>query len=104
MILVSEPQLHQMLYLVQNSQQGVHFLFTPHEIRDSFSDRYSVPMDHHVLEKVLEQWMSQPTLGHKRVYLESLDPLMFAQMVRAYFSLVSNSSTSDNKPPSEVMQ
>lgn len=104
MILVSEPQMHQMLYLVHQSQQGLHVLFSVPEIRESFSDRYSVPMDPQSLEAILERWLGQPTLTHKRQYLETLDPLTFAHMVRAYFSLVANSELPDQTPLKEVLQ
>lgn len=97
MIYVSQDQLKQVEYLIQQSAQGNHVLFDPDTVRRIFAkddvtlgcgrvdetDAYSV--EHHI-----ERLIEQPTLGEKRAYLDRLDPDTFERVVRTYFNIVEN--------------
>lgn len=94
MIYVSQDQLEQVEYLINQSKQGNHILFDVDALRTVFShaplpeelsedEAYAV--EHHI-----ERLILQPTLAEKRAYLEQLDKLTFRKVVKTYFNIVEN--------------
>lgn len=99
MIHVSKDQLQHVEYLIDQSIQGNHVLFTADDLRKVFSrtgatiipqapslseeDAYAV--EHHIERLILE-----PDLEKKRAFLDQLDPQTFALVVRTYFNIVEN--------------
>lgn len=91
MIYVSEDQLTQVEYLIQQSLEGNHVLFNPSDLKTSlsescgFSEEEAFEVEHH-----LERIILQPTLVQKRAYMERLDSGTFHKVVRTYFNIVEN--------------
>ena len=94
-IQVSQEQLDQVEYLLQQSAQGHHILFDPVHVREiltrnpaggSVSDEESYGVEHHI-----ERLIEQPSLERKRAYLEGLDAETYELVVRTYFNIVENS-------------
>ena len=91
MIYVSQAQLDQVQYLIEQSALGNHILFDHETIRNVFansshlSEEESYQVEHHI-EKLIEL----PTLAHKKAYLEKLDQTTYHRVVRTYFNIVEN--------------
>lgn len=94
MIYVSEDQLAQVEYLIDQSMQGNHVLFDPTTVRKVFlekhfgediSDEEAYEVEHHIERIILE-----PTLSKKRAYLEKLESETHDLVVRTYFNIVEN--------------
>jgi hypothetical protein len=95
MIYVSEEQLEQVKYLLEQSAQGNHLLFDGQTIR-RIACRIggTEARDERVerAEALLEQMILRTTLSSKRAFLESLDPLTYDDVARVYFNIVQNSA------------
>jgi hypothetical protein len=97
-IYVSEKQLHQVEYLIDQSIQGNHILFDPEMVRRVFQKKGAGPGDSSILneeeaysvEHHIERLILQPTLIQKRAYLEKLDAKTYEWVVRTYFNIVEN--------------
>ena len=93
MIYVSENQLDQVQYLIEQSVQGNHILFYPDEIKEIFSIYRQTPLleeEAYAMESHIEKLISLPTIAKKRTYLESLDEDTYIQVVRTYFNVIEN--------------
>lgn len=98
-IYVSDSQLKQVEYLIQQSLQGHHVLFDNDTLRRVFARRElgtgstglemsteeAYAVEHHI-----ERMIAAPSLEEKRAYLEKLDRPTFEQVVRTYFNIVEN--------------
>ena len=96
MIYVSQEQITEVEYLIEQSIQGNHVLFDPDMIRQAFlaadpektqafDEAVAYSMEHHI-----ERIVTLPSLNEKRSYLKTLDPDALHLVVRTYFSLVEN--------------
>lgn len=93
MIYVSPSQLKQVEYLIEQSIQGNHVLFTHDDLKRVFrpenprtvSDEDSYEVEHHI-----ERLILLPSLTQKRIYLERLDSDTFEKVLRTYFNIVEN--------------
>jgi len=96
MIYVSEEQLSQVEYLLNQSYLGNHVLFSNIMIRTVFSKRpvrenQISEADAYELEHHLEKLIELPTLPHKRHYLEKLNETTRDKLVLTYFNIIDNS-------------
>lgn len=92
-IVVSEEQLKQVEYLLQQSRQGNHVLFDQASVRAVFNRKGGAPIsdeEAHAVEHHIERVILLPTLAQKRIYLEKLDFDTYAAVVRTYFTIVEN--------------
>jgi hypothetical protein len=93
LIYVSPHQLKQVEYLIQQSIQGNHVLFTQDDLKRVFrpeksrilSEEESYEVEHHI-----ERLILIPSLVEKRIYLEKLDTETFEKVLRTYFNIVEN--------------
>jgi len=92
MIYVSEEQLQQVEYLINQSKKGNHILFEPKVVRQVFqnqnkavSDKDAYSVEHHI-----EQLIVLPSLRKKKAYLKMLDSQTYQLVVRTYFNIVEN--------------
>ena len=102
MIYISKEQLEQVEYLISQSMQGNHVLFSSEELHWVFRNRASANLsepgnaktmseeDTYSAEHHIEHLIEQPTLEQKRAYLELLDRETFEKVVRTYFNIVEN--------------
>ncbi len=92
MIYVSEDQLRQVEYLIEQSLKGNHVLFESSELREAFVlSRDSLEMeDAYEVEHHIEKIMAAPDLAQKRAYFERLDRPTRKLVVRTYFHIVEN--------------
>jgi len=94
MIQVTESELKQVEYLIQQSIQGNHILFDINTIRKAFeSNKYTsseedFEMTAQDAEGHLEKLISLPTLIQKKFYLENLEKDTFHELIRVYFNIV----------------
>lgn len=90
-----DNNLEQIEYLLYQSTQGIHFMFDHAEaakvLREAQDDSefYSFSNSEKVQE-MLSKFIERPTLGDKRLYLETLNEDEYKLLVRAYFHLVEN--------------
>lgn len=93
MIYVSEDELDQVQYLINQSIQGNHILFDPDEVRKTFQEEAIefAEEEAYAIEPHIERMISQPTLAQKKEYLAQLDPETFRKVIRTYFNIVENS-------------
>ncbi|MBC7690509.1 MAG: hypothetical protein H7222_01960 [Methylotenera sp.] len=94
MIYISEDQLNQVEYLIDQSRQGNHVLFDAETIKRVFN---AIPRVHfpneeqcYTVEHHIERLIEKPSLMQKRAYLEQLDTDTFDLVVRTYFNIVEN--------------
>jgi len=96
MIYVSEDQLQQVQYLIEQSIQGNHLLFEAEDIKDALDtisdfpkieldDEYAYQVEHHI-----ERLILSASLDQKKAYLESLDKKTFRLMIKTYLNIVEN--------------
>ena len=93
MIYVSQDQLTQVEYLINQSKLGNHVLFETEVLKealnrlppDSFSEADAYSVEHH-----LENIILKPTLAEKRAYLKKLDSHTFDLVIRTYLNIVEN--------------
>lgn len=93
MIEVSEDQLKQVEYLLDQSQKGHHVLFRSEDLRRVFKDELDLPLQEseaYGAEPTIEKLIALPTLAQKRAFLEGLDDETFSSVVRTYFAIVEN--------------
>lgn len=94
MIYVNQTQLDQVKYLIEQSAQGNHILFTPDTIKrvaanpEGTGDAEAVAET----ERLLEQMILCPTIDHKRAFLANLDPDTYDEVARLYLSIVQNTT------------
>ena len=92
-ILVTQEQLKEVEYLIQQSLQGHHVLFDPDTIRRAFKKHLDSQLTDSLQETVnqhIENLFLQPTLLQKKRYLDTLKPEIFDFVLRGYFPLVAN--------------
>jgi hypothetical protein len=91
-IYVNEKQLEQVEYLIQQSVNGNHVLFSADEVRRVFETNSEVSTgESYQVEHHIEKIMEQPTLTQKRIYIETLDSGTLDLVIRTYFNIVENS-------------
>ncbi len=91
MIYVSQQQLDEVEYLLQQSSQGNHVLFDAETIRRVLSrDEDFTEDDAYAVEHHIERLLQQPTLREKHAYLERLDARTHDRVVRTYLNIVEN--------------
>lgn len=102
MIYVSEDQLSQVEYLIQQSLHGNHVLFDLECVREIFERNVNrscsfVEEDAYEVEPLIEKLILQPTLQQKRAFLEALDTETLERVVRTYFNIVENNLYESSK-------
>lgn len=97
-----DKNLDQIEYLLNQSIQGIHFMFNnadivkvlsrPSDETDclSFSNMEKV-------QELLSKFIAKPSMGEKRLFLDTLDKNTFEMLIRAYFQLVENTILSNTK-------
>lgn len=97
MIYVSQEQVAQVEYLIQQSIQGNHVLFSSEDLSVIFKNGSASPdtteigeEQAYAVEHHIEKLITAPTLGEKRAYLDRLDRKTFENVVRTYFNIVEN--------------
>lgn len=87
-----EGQVDQIEYLLQQSTQGLHFIFDHHDVaRVLRKDEEGAPLDIKLMDKVqglLTGLLGKQTIVEKRSYLDSLIRDDYELLVKAYFQLV----------------
>jgi hypothetical protein len=96
----SKELIGQVEYLIQQSIRGHHFLFDVDTLRQILSparaEQFSQNLSEEealAIEGHIETLIRQPTLSHKRAYLDSLnasDPGTYAWVVKTYFNIIEN--------------
>ena len=97
MIEVSKEQLKQVEYLIEQSVNGNHILFTDIDLKEVFRSQ-SITEDQELIsieqaykvEHHIEKLILQPTLEQKRSYLDQLDRDTYHLIIKTYFSIVEN--------------
>lgn len=95
MIYVSQEQLEQVKYLLEQSAIGNHLLFDEQTIRriaNRIGNTESRDERIEKAEQLLEQMILRPTISSKRAFLETLDPLTYDDVARVYFNIVQNTA------------
>jgi len=96
MIQIEKHQLEQIEYLLDQSAQGIHFLFDSPSIRKILKNP-TENLDFFTLENrnriqaLLSQFLEKKTFSDKARYLEKLDPETYELLLRSYFNIVDNS-------------
>lgn len=94
MIVISEDQLDQVEYLIDQSLQGNHILFDPCLIREIFHAgklHRDLPIEKaYEVEPHIERLISLPTLAQKKAYVEKLDRDTVIDVIKTYFNIVEN--------------
>ncbi len=91
LIYISEDDLEQVEYLIDQSVQGHHVLFDPAIVREvmctdgTISEEDAYEVEHHI-----ENLITQSTLTLKRAYIEKLDSSTLNKVVRTYFNIIEN--------------
>ncbi len=94
MIYVDKAHFNQVEYLLGQSVQGNHVLFTPETLRKALSKKSSQEVaetEAYAVEPHIEKLLELPTLEQKRAYLDHLSPDTLDSLVRAYMNIVENS-------------
>lgn len=95
MINVSQKQLSQVEYLIQQSIQGHHVLFDHETIKEilnkspHLSVLLSAQPELHI-EQIIEELITKPTLSEKKAFLNALSRDIFEKVVCTYFNIVEN--------------
>ena len=92
---VKKNQLSQVEYLIDQSIQGHHVLFSTADLRRVFKTRGKTEnvlseAEAYAVEPIIERLIQEPTLEQKRALLEGLDRRTFDAVVRTYFCIVEN--------------
>lgn len=97
LIYVSQEQVAQVEYLIEQSIQGNHILFDAADLNRVFRKGHEYPdnseLDEnqaYAVEHHIEKLLVAPSLQEKRAYLEKLDRPTFEAVVRTYFNIVEN--------------
>lgn len=100
-IVVSEDQLAQVEYLLDQARQGNHVLFDAERVRTVFAASATAQAladsEAYEVEPHLERVITLPTLAQKRAYLERLDTPTFSAVVKTYFAIVENNLREERK-------
>jgi hypothetical protein len=84
--------LDQIEYLLQQSTQGLHFIFDHHDVANVLrKDEDGRPLDIKLMDKVqglLTGLLGKHSITEKRSFLESLPRKDYELLVKAYFQLV----------------
>lgn len=93
MVYVSQEQLDQVNYLLEQSARGNHILFDGRTIQRIAPRLGQQDRDERVekAEALLEQMILRPTISGKKAFLEALDPSTYDDVARVYFNIVHNS-------------
>jgi len=90
-IYITEEQVAQVKYLLEQAIQGNHILFdSPTLKRIIESPSLAVEGENYGAEPHIEKLMGLKGLPEKRAYLERLDPKTFEGVVRTYLNIVEN--------------
>jgi hypothetical protein len=85
-------QVEQIEYLLQQSTQGLHFIFDHHEVANVLrKEDDGQPLDIKLMDKVqglLSGLLGKLSITEKRSFLESLPRKDYELLVKAYFQLV----------------
>lgn len=95
LIYVSQDQLSQVEYLIEQSIQGNHVLFDVDAVRKVFTtgefcDTPFEEEDAYAVEPHIERLIMEPSLEEKKAYLGQLDQRTFELVLRTYFNIVEN--------------
>lgn len=95
MIYVNQDQLDQVHYLLEQSANGNHLLFSSDTIK-SFAKKRGLHEADKIRvergEKLMEQMILCPNLTLKKEFLEKLDSDSFECIVQVYFNIVQNTA------------
>jgi hypothetical protein len=95
MIYVNQDQLDQVHYILEQSANGNHLLFSSETIKRLAYKTMGEPESRLRLEngeRLLEQMILKPNLTLKKEFLEALDTDSFEDVVRVYFNIVQNTA------------
>lgn len=94
MIYVSEDQLEQVKYLLEQSAFGNHLLFDRSTITRIANSLGSQERSEKVekAEALLEQMILRPTISSKKAFLEALDADTYDEVAKVYFNIVQNTA------------
>ncbi len=85
-------QLDQIEYLIQQSTQGLHFIFDHSDVASVLKlDQVGAPLDIKLMDKVqglLTGLLGKPTMTEKRSFIERLPRTDYELLLKAYFQLV----------------
>ena len=85
-------QSDQIEYLLQQSTQGLHFIFDHSDVATVMKlDQIGAPLDIKLMDKVqglLTGLLGKPSMTEKRSFLERLPRTDYELLMRAYFQLV----------------
>lgn len=95
MIYVSQDQLDQVEYLIQQSIQGHHVLFDTDKVREVFAshayfDEEEAVQEAEDVEHHIEKLILEPSLARKKAYLETLTEDIQKSVIRVYFNIIEN--------------
>ena len=92
MIYVSEEQLQQVEYLLEQSRQGHHVLFSVNTVREAFRDETDsiAEEDAYEVEHHIERLIELDSIEKKQTYLKKVDSQTQHQIIRTYFNIVEN--------------
>lgn len=91
----NDPNLNQIEYLLDQSIQGIHFMFDHADIVRVLS-KYQNDQDFFTFDNMgkvqdmLTKFLERPTITEKRSFLERLSAEEHELLIRAYFHLVEN--------------
>lgn len=92
LIYLSEDQLKEVEYLIEQSAQGNHVLFDPELIRKALADSDQIcgEEEGYSVEHHIERVMGLSSLPEKRAYLDALDPETLQAVIKTYLNIVEN--------------
>ena len=92
MITVSQEQLDTVEYLMEQSAQGNHVLFSPALVRQVFENP-PLSMSTIQAEEVgqhIEKMITMESLESQKDYLDQLPKIMLYHVIKTYFNIVEN--------------
>ena len=90
-IYVSQHQLDQVEYIIEQSIRGNHILFDVESLKSILTTGRDLSEDEaYAVEPHLEKLLSEPSLDQKRAYLDRLDSATYERVVKTYFNIVEN--------------
>lgn len=93
MIQVTENQLSQVEYLIDQSVKGNHVLFDTLIVRRIFQKSGHLNLkdeDAYAAEPHIEKLILKDSIEQKKAYLDTLDEKTYELVVKTYFSIVEN--------------
>ena len=101
---LSGAEIGQIEYLIQQSIRGHHVLFDVDSLRKVLNQEGTSELARTLtddeassIELHIQALLRQPTLIEKRAYLEKLDSLTYAWVVRTYFNIIENNLYESNE-------